>query len=66
MIRWLTATSGAWRATDHNSQERGAMKQHWIDDLWFSVENYDAESSNRLEMLVCFLERPPSERILTP
>jgi hypothetical protein len=27
------------------------MNQRWIDDLWFSVENYDTESSNRLEML---------------
>jgi hypothetical protein len=31
-------------APDHNSQERAAMNQHWIDDLWFSVENYDTES----------------------
>jgi hypothetical protein len=27
------------------------MNQRWIDDLWFSVENYDTESSNRLGML---------------
>lgn len=27
------------------------MNQRWIDDLWFSVENYDTGSSNRLGML---------------
>jgi len=40
------------RALVRNHRERGAMKtENWIEDLRFSVENFDPKSGNRLEIL---------------
>ena len=39
-----------WRAPDHTPQERGAMTQHWFEDLKFAVEVFD-HGGNLLEVL---------------
>jgi hypothetical protein len=47
----LTQIGSGRRASHLNYHERGAMNQHWLEDLRYTVENFNSETGNRLEML---------------
>src|SRR5215510_7047251 len=50
--RLLPQIEGGWRALPTTKKSGAPMKiEHWIEDLRFSVENFDPKSGNRLEIL---------------